>query len=258
MRRGWLIVLSFVLPLGMMAVLVVVAGWLTSPRFFILVVPLAFLVAVESLDLVARLLSRLVGMSEPARACMRRSRRRPSWCARWRFASACRDTTRCRSSRSGRRLRVQRAVGPGRCARRGVSGGPRLRSLHAPLGSRGQGTILFDAHGGRLRLFSDDARGSARDAGDDLRARVQGGVAGIVEARRGWMDEGRDAAGYGRGRGDFSLGTAICAVAVARIPGIVAPGPVRTTILRMNCKTAGSCFASTHHRAQPRELRSHG
>jgi len=60
MRRGWLIVLSFVLPLGMMAVLVVVAGWLTSPRFFILVVPLAFLVAVESLDLVARLLSKLV------------------------------------------------------------------------------------------------------------------------------------------------------------------------------------------------------
>lgn len=61
LRRGWLIVLSFVLPLGMMAVLVVVAGWLTSPRFFILVVPLAFLVAVESLDLVARFLSRVVG-----------------------------------------------------------------------------------------------------------------------------------------------------------------------------------------------------
>ncbi len=57
MRRGWVIVLSFVAPLGMMAALVVVAGWLTSPRFFILVVPLAFLVAVESLDLVARLLS---------------------------------------------------------------------------------------------------------------------------------------------------------------------------------------------------------
>ena len=61
MRRGWLIVLTFVLALGMMAAVVVVAGWLTSPRFFILVVPLAFLVAVESLDLVARLLSRLVG-----------------------------------------------------------------------------------------------------------------------------------------------------------------------------------------------------
>jgi hypothetical protein len=60
MRRGWLIVLSFVIPLGMMAALVVAAGWLTSPRFFILVLPLAFLVAVESLDLVARLLSRLV------------------------------------------------------------------------------------------------------------------------------------------------------------------------------------------------------
>jgi len=60
MRRAWLIVISFVVPLGMMAVLVVVAGWLTSPRFFILVVPLAFLVAVETLDLVARLLSRLV------------------------------------------------------------------------------------------------------------------------------------------------------------------------------------------------------
>jgi 4-amino-4-deoxy-L-arabinose transferase-like glycosyltransferase len=60
MRRGWLIVLSFVLALGMMALVVVVAGWLTSPRFFVLVVPLAFLVAVESLDLVATALSRLV------------------------------------------------------------------------------------------------------------------------------------------------------------------------------------------------------
>ena len=60
MRRGWLVVLTFVLALGMMAAVVVVAGWLTSPRFFILVVPLAFLVAVESLDLVAGVLSRLV------------------------------------------------------------------------------------------------------------------------------------------------------------------------------------------------------
>jgi hypothetical protein len=65
MRRGWLIVLTFVLALGMMAVVVVIAGWLTSPRFFILVVPLAFLVAVESLDLVARLASRVV--AEPRR-----------------------------------------------------------------------------------------------------------------------------------------------------------------------------------------------
>ena len=48
-----------------MAAVVVVAGWLTSPRFFILVAPLAFLVAVESLDVVARLLSRLV--AEPRR-----------------------------------------------------------------------------------------------------------------------------------------------------------------------------------------------
>ena len=59
-RRAWPIVLSFVIPLGLMALVVVVAGWLTSPRFFILVVPLAFLVAVESLTLVARLLSRAV------------------------------------------------------------------------------------------------------------------------------------------------------------------------------------------------------
>jgi hypothetical protein len=66
LRRGWLIVLSFVIPLGMMAALVVAAGWLTSPRFFILVVPLAFLVAVESLDLVAQRLARLVS-GEPAR-----------------------------------------------------------------------------------------------------------------------------------------------------------------------------------------------
>jgi hypothetical protein len=58
MRRAWMIVLSFVIPLAMMAALVVAAGWLTSPRFFILVVPLAFLVAVETLDLVAGLLSR--------------------------------------------------------------------------------------------------------------------------------------------------------------------------------------------------------
>jgi len=65
LRRGWLIVLTFVLALGMMAAVVVIAGWLTSPRFFILVVPLAFLVAVESLDLVARLVSRLV--AEPRR-----------------------------------------------------------------------------------------------------------------------------------------------------------------------------------------------
>src|SRR4030095_3027660 len=65
MRRAWLIVLSFVLALGMMAVVVLIAGWLTSPRFFILVVPLAFLVAVESLDLVARLASRVV--AEPRR-----------------------------------------------------------------------------------------------------------------------------------------------------------------------------------------------
>jgi len=61
MRRGWMVVLTFVLALGMMAAVVVAAGWLTSPRFFILVLPLAFLVAVESLDLVARLLSRLAG-----------------------------------------------------------------------------------------------------------------------------------------------------------------------------------------------------
>jgi len=65
MRRGWLVVLPFVFALGMMAAVVVMAGWLTSPRFFILVVPLAFLVAVESLDLAARLLSRLV--AEPRR-----------------------------------------------------------------------------------------------------------------------------------------------------------------------------------------------
>ena len=58
MGRAWMIVLSFVIPLAMMAALVVAAGWLTSPRFFILVVPLAFLVAVETLDLVAGLLSR--------------------------------------------------------------------------------------------------------------------------------------------------------------------------------------------------------
>ena len=65
LRRGWLIVLTFVLALGMMAAVVVIAGWLTSPRVFILVVPLAFLVVVESLDLVARLVSRLV--PEPRR-----------------------------------------------------------------------------------------------------------------------------------------------------------------------------------------------
>ena len=58
-RRAWLIVLSFIVPLGLTGALVVSAGWLTSPRFFILVVPLAYLVAVESLDLVARVVSRL-------------------------------------------------------------------------------------------------------------------------------------------------------------------------------------------------------
>jgi 4-amino-4-deoxy-L-arabinose transferase-like glycosyltransferase len=58
MRRAWIVVLSFVIPLCILAALVIVAGWLTSPRFFILVVPLAFLVAVESLDIVARLLAR--------------------------------------------------------------------------------------------------------------------------------------------------------------------------------------------------------
>jgi hypothetical protein len=63
MRRGWFVVLTFVLALGMMAAVVVLAGWLTSPRFFILVVPLAFLVAVESLELVSRLLSRVVAES---------------------------------------------------------------------------------------------------------------------------------------------------------------------------------------------------
>jgi 4-amino-4-deoxy-L-arabinose transferase-like glycosyltransferase len=68
LRRGWLIVLSFVLPLGMMAALVIAAGWLTSPRFFVLVVPLAFLVAVESLELVARVLARLVAEPKRARA----------------------------------------------------------------------------------------------------------------------------------------------------------------------------------------------
>jgi 4-amino-4-deoxy-L-arabinose transferase-like glycosyltransferase len=66
MRRGWLVVLTFVLALGMMAAVVVLAGWLTSPRFFILVVPLAFLVAVESLDLVAGLLSRLLSRTGDA------------------------------------------------------------------------------------------------------------------------------------------------------------------------------------------------
>ena len=59
-RRAWLILLSFIIPLALMAALVVSAGWLTSPRFFLLVVPLAFLVVVESLDLVARMLSRVV------------------------------------------------------------------------------------------------------------------------------------------------------------------------------------------------------
>ena len=60
LRRGWFIVLTFVIALGLMAGVVMFAGWLTSPRFFILAVPLAFLVAVESLDLVARLLARPV------------------------------------------------------------------------------------------------------------------------------------------------------------------------------------------------------
>jgi len=59
-RRAGLILLSFIIPLGLMAALVVFTGWLTSPRFFILVVPLAFLVAVESLDLVARAFARLL------------------------------------------------------------------------------------------------------------------------------------------------------------------------------------------------------
>jgi len=67
LRRGWLIVLTFVLALGMLAGVVVMAGWLTSPRFFILVVPLAFLVAVESIDVGARLLSRLVSASRRER-----------------------------------------------------------------------------------------------------------------------------------------------------------------------------------------------
>ena len=58
MRRAWVIVLSFIIPLALMAAVVVMAGWLTSPRFFILVVPLAFLVAVECLDLVARVIAR--------------------------------------------------------------------------------------------------------------------------------------------------------------------------------------------------------
>jgi hypothetical protein len=60
MRRARLIVLSFLVPLVLMAALVVAAGWLTSPRFFILVVPLAFLSAVESLGLVAALIGRAV------------------------------------------------------------------------------------------------------------------------------------------------------------------------------------------------------
>ncbi|HUQ84403.1 MAG TPA: glycosyltransferase family 39 protein [Gemmatimonadaceae bacterium] len=60
MRRAWVIVLSFIVPLLLMAAVVVMAGWLTSPRFFILIVPLAFLVAVESLDLVARMLAQVV------------------------------------------------------------------------------------------------------------------------------------------------------------------------------------------------------
>ncbi len=259
MRRGWLIVLSFVLPLGMMAVLVVVAGWLTSPRFFILVVPLAFLVAVESLDLVARLLSKLVADG------VRRAQIHGALSAAAvlvcaialgfglpRYYAVPKQSFRATIASFNARS------GPGD-ALVAVYQADRGFDLYTRrLGPRGQGAILFDAHGGRLRLSHNDARGSARDAGDDPRARVQGGVAGIVEARRDWMDEGRDAAGYGRGWGDFSLGTAICAVAVARIPGIVAPGPVRTTILRMNCKTAGSCFASTHHRARPMELRSRG
>jgi hypothetical protein len=67
LRRAWVIVLSFIIPLVLMAAVVVMAGWLTSPRFFILIVPLAFLVAVECLDLVARLLSRRFA-DGPARA----------------------------------------------------------------------------------------------------------------------------------------------------------------------------------------------
>ena len=60
MRRAWLVVGTFVLALGMMAAVVLLEGWLTSPRFFLLVMPLAFLVAVETLDLVAALLAGLV------------------------------------------------------------------------------------------------------------------------------------------------------------------------------------------------------
>jgi len=67
MRRAWLVVLSFIIPLCLMAALVVAAGWLTSPRFFILVVPLAFLVAVETLDLVARRLSQLAAIEHSRR-----------------------------------------------------------------------------------------------------------------------------------------------------------------------------------------------
>jgi len=58
LRRAWIVVLSFIIPLVLLAAVVVMAGWLTSPRFFILIVPLAFLVAVECLDLVARLIAR--------------------------------------------------------------------------------------------------------------------------------------------------------------------------------------------------------
>jgi mannosyltransferase len=67
MRRAWLIVGSFVLALGMMAAVVLLEGWLTSPRFFLLVMPLAFLVAVETLDLVAGFLARRLPGNSPRR-----------------------------------------------------------------------------------------------------------------------------------------------------------------------------------------------
>lgn len=67
MRRAWVIVLSFIVPLVLMAAVVIMRGWLTSPRFFIGIVPLAFLVAVESLDLVARTLARFVKSDQRAR-----------------------------------------------------------------------------------------------------------------------------------------------------------------------------------------------
>ena len=59
-RRAWLIVGTFVFALGMMAAVVLLEGWLTSPRFFLLVVPLAFLVVVHMLGLVAARASGLI------------------------------------------------------------------------------------------------------------------------------------------------------------------------------------------------------